>query len=179
MEIKYEPVFGDQALFDDDQSEAIVVVSFDDGAKVFIDAERYKIQSPLFGYNGSFSIAMRSIIKVPTWTVADKKAGKLPEVGCNILLGERPHAIKAISGCLMCVYDAADGDLDIAYVSDAKPIESPEEKAQRLEDEFINYVLHHEKSQINSSEELVAAKRAIKLAYKLQLSGELPMPGKE
>ena len=59
------------------------------------------------------------------------------------------------------------------------PIETPAEKAQREEDEFINYVLHHEKSQINSSEELIAPKRAIKLAYKLQLSGELKAPGVE
>ena len=29
-------------------------------------------------------IAMRRIIRTPTWTVEDQKAGKLPEVGCRV-----------------------------------------------------------------------------------------------
>ena len=133
---------------------------------------------------------MRRIIKVPTWTVADQQAGKLPEVGAKVIRVDHEDEGCNVIGEVIATWRCAennessqtclrlkDGTLFLVECySELRPIETPAEKAQRLEDEFINYVLHHEKSQINSSEELVAAKRAIKLTYKLQLSGELAAP---
>ena len=127
---------------------------------------------------GFIKLAMRRIIKEPKrWTWEDKKAGRLPEVGWVVrATGVNEDArIAAINNDAVCVV-FEDGGFITLHVSGITPIETPEEKAQREEDEFINYVLHHKKSQINSSEELVAAKRAIKLTYKLQLSGELSAP---
>ena len=128
---------------------------------------------------------MRRIIKEPKhWTWEDKKAGRLPEVGCRVDFCHklntnwRTGEIKYIDN-QVAVIKADDIDRPFVYEFDRvefKPIETQAEKAQRLEDEFVYYVLHHEKSQINSSEELIAAKRAIKLTYKLQLSGELAAP---
>ena len=113
------------------------------------------------------------------WTWEDKKAGRLPDVGAELI-----HKTKGIcyfvgvglveNACWALKLQS--GLIYIAEKSWCSPIETPAEKAQREEDEFVDYVLHHEKSQINSSEELIAAKRAIKLTYKLQLSGELAAP---
>lgn len=190
MEIKYEAVFGDQSLFDDAPEDCFCVAKnvYDDcvfyrevdRCLFWFDCGRWK---PL-QFMSCTPIAMRHIIKTPVWTVADHKAGKLPPVGCRVyvpMMHEEQNVIYSSEKIIVSISDneGAVTRTEVGSIDRIKPIESPEEKAQRLEDEFINYVLHHEKSQINSSEELVAAKRAIKLAYKLQLSGELPMPGKE
>ena len=128
---------------------------------------------------------MRRIIKEhKRWTWEDKKAGRLPEVGAKAIQCQEYCTVDILSirkgyivVCNSEIDDSRPTTFEIKrFLELFKPIETPEEKAQREEDEFVNFVLHHEKIQINSSEELVAAKRAIKLAYKLQLSGELAAP---
>ena len=93
--------------------------------------------------NFSMMISLRGeSIKTPVWTVADQKAGLLPEVGSKYL-GKNELNPEAE---LIC--DLIDGDgcvwghdknkkMFCFYASNIKPIESPAEKAQRLEDEFV------------------------------------------
>ena len=199
--MKYEMIFGDESLFDGVR-DGIVALRFVNGSggKLLhckegqIDGlvEADFINHPI--------VAMRRIIKEPKrWTWEDMKAGRLPEVGVKVTLNLSDEVVKSsaiqswengdelevlrtfkkdepkgkYASALFNLRTKTCGLVLTEYLS---PIETPAEKAQRLEDEFINYVLHHEKIQINSSEELNAAKRAIKLTYKLQLSGELAAP---
>ena len=182
--MKYEMIFGDEKLFD--------------GAGLFtgIDVVTRNVEHGLYALcrlsnltndelKANPVVAMRRIISDPKrWTMEDQKAGKLPEVGCRVNFCHkfntnwRAGEIKYIDDQLAFI-KTDDIDRPFIYEVDRvefKPIETTAEKAARLKDEFVNFVLHHGKSQINSSEELVAAKRAIKLTYELQLSGELKAP---
>ena len=92
-------------------------------------------------------LAMRRIIAEPKrWTVEDQKAGRLPEVGCRVDFCHklntnwRTGEIKYIDN-QVAVIKADDIDRHFVYEFDRvefKPIETPEEKAQREEDEFIS-----------------------------------------
>ena len=187
-EIKYKAEYGLQKPFDYGPEDATAYGMF--GNEILY----YKIEKTsvyCFDTDNQWShidgapnipfLAMRRIIKEPKrWTWEDKKAGRLPEVGSLIMEVESQYGFEFVGVCAgskrFAVKDVLDGLIYFYNKDVISPIETKAEKAQRLEDEFINYVLHHEKSQINSSEELIAAKRAIKLAYKLQLSGELQAP---
>ena len=198
--MKYEMIFGDEALFDGAgllSGVDIVTRNVDDG---LYRASRLSDYTPSTIRKNPI-VAMRRIIKTPVWTEKDRRSKKLPpvgmivkwvnesytagiegaaypEVGTDVLiLAETDNATLSKKGVVF-KWHTKHGVLTsfTTRAMDFSPIETPAEKSQRLEDEFINYVLHHEKSQINSSEELVAAKRAIKLTYKLQLSGELAAP---
>ena len=84
---------------------------------------------------------MRRIIKTPVWTWEDKKAGRLPEVGCVVMaIGvnevARIAAINNDSVCSVCVV-FEDGGFITLHFSGIAPIETPAEKAQREEDEFV------------------------------------------
>ena len=95
-------------------------------------------------------LAMRRIIAEPNrWTVEDQKAGKLPEVGCRVNFCHklntnwRTGEIKYIDDQVI-VIKADDTDRPFVYEVDRvvfKPIESPEEKAKREEDEFVASVI--------------------------------------
>ena len=88
--VRYEAVFGDMAQFTGMMPDC----EFSDGTygyKITNDriyyCERYNEK---YGWSVSQKIrtnfnpmAMRRIIKVPTWTKADQLAGKLPEVGAK------------------------------------------------------------------------------------------------
>ena len=86
-------------------------------------------------------IAMRRIIKEhKRWTWEDKKAGRLPEVGAELI-----HKTKGIcyfvgvglveNACWALKLQS--GLIYIAEKSWCSPIETPAEKAQREEDEFV------------------------------------------
>ena len=85
---------------------------------------------------------MRRIIKEPKrWTWKDKKAGRLPEVGCVVMAIDvnevaRIAAINNDSVCSVCVV-FEDGDFITLNFSGIAPIETPEEKAQREQEEFV------------------------------------------
>lgn len=181
MEIKYEAVFGDQSLFDgfmDDcefASEEYGYI-FANGALYY--CERYNEKA---GWSLSCKShltfkpsAMRRIIRTPTWTVADQKAGKFPEVG----------ALYDSEGCrVKHLGVGAAGYEDIfhfEYPSGAcgcsnkifiKPIESQEEKAARLREEWCNAAL-----KIIGHKFIDA--RGPRAIYDALLSGDLPVPVK-
>ena len=189
--MKYEMIFGDEKLFDGCDENAIAVVDDMTGVRKSSKIEFFSDDALNFETvdidSRRFKLAMRRIIKEPKrWTWEDKKAGRLPDVGakCSHCHSVDERTVLSVTDKYVGI-ERDNSDIKPYFVTHAEfiqyyiPIETPAEKAQRLEDEFVNFVLHHEKIQINSSEELVAAKRAIKLAYKLQLSGELPMPKKD
>jgi hypothetical protein len=96
--------------------------------------------------DGVVKLAMRRIIKEPKrWTWEDKKAGVLPEVGCEVL-----NTDMSISRYVLCEVIHVNADVVIVYngelsqtyshaafVCAFNPIETPAEKAQREEDEFV------------------------------------------
>ena len=95
-------------------------------------------------------LAMRRIIAEPKrWTVEDQKAGRMPEVGCRVDFCHklntnwRTGEIKYIDN-QVAVIKADDIDRPFVYEFDRvefKPIETPAQKAQREEDEFVASVI--------------------------------------
>ena len=190
MEYKYEQIFGDQSLFDGAPEDAEAV----GGGKPLQDAlVFYKFSDGEFQYKYEAEIddwkvstckhpqsvikAMRRIIKEPKrWTVEDQKAGKLPEVGSKLICTETWDAFEfvgVIAGSMRwACKDFQDGFLYFFEQSEMSPIESPEEKAQRLEDEFVKSEM---KDTTLSIEWACVYERGVRAAYR-RLSGELKAP---
>ena len=93
-------------------------------------------------------LAMRRIIKTPVWTMADKLAGRLPEVGCKAVQIQGFCEVDVLmihNGCVVvCNSEISDSRPAVfkidSFMELFTPIETPAEKAQRLEDEFVNNV---------------------------------------
>ena len=151
--MKYEMVFGDQKRFNEQNNEMAEVMLWHDylGPNFVSIKELSRMSLDGAIPHGSVILAMRRIIRAPTWTVADQNAGKLPEVGCRVnfchklnsnwrtgeikYIDDRVVVIKADDVARPFVYDVER----VEY----KPIETPEEKAQREreEDEFVASVI--------------------------------------
>ena len=122
-------------------------------------------------------LAMRQIIAEPKrWTVADQKAGRMPEVGsrvdfCHKLnTNWRTGEIKYIDN-QVAVIKADDIDRPFVYEFDRvefKPVETPEEKAQREEDEFVFLV----ESEYNKTPNEISFKAGVRAAYRKLKGGE-------
>ena len=150
--MKYEPVFGDQSLFDDAPEDAEMAATvcqmprwytMFNGKVLFCDSKKESWKSADFNHPGSPLLAMRRIIAEPNrWTVADQKAGRLLEVGCKVdtIIGEC-MIIGADLNLKHVAVQYHDGYMDILHISKIKPIETPEEKAQREEDEFVKLMI--------------------------------------
>ena len=173
--IKYEAVFGDQSLFDGSPKDCFLVIRFDDKRKSFICGE-VDYAGTAFSCDRYFEIAMRRIIKTPVWTVADQKAGRLPEVGCRVDFCHklntnwRTGEIKYIDN-QVTVIKADDIDRPFVYEFDRvefNPIETPAEKSQREEDEFVDVIVSEYKMMPNQ----LAFKAGIRAAYRKLKGGE-------
>ena len=188
MEIKYEPVFGDQALFNGmmgDCEFASEEYGYMFANGILYYCERYNEKAG-WGLSSKSHLtfkplAMRRIIRTPTWTVADKKAGKLPEVGSKAVSAHDFCVVDILAVRNRCVVVCNSDVIDSRpcvftvdnFLEIFKPIESPEEKAARLEDEFIQAVL--KEVYYGSAQSMQAAEDAARCAYR-KLSGELKMP---
>ena len=180
--MKYEMIFGDEALFDGAPDECFCVAKnvYDenvyykavDACLFWLDGEKWK---PL-QFMSCTPIAMRRIIKEPKrWTWEDKKDGRLPEVGCKCvgILSEAIKRVVHVNKHIVAVEN--EKTLNVCnftheeFFRNHKPIETPAEKAQREEDEFVVAMLD-----AASQEQLMSAgfKSGVIAAYRKLKGGE-------
>ena len=135
--MKYEAVFGDYK-FSSPACEVAMQSSFGEIIEM-------RFTKPLVIPEGWGVIAMRRIIPEPKrWTVADQKAGRLPEVGCIVTTCDgKPYVFvgESCNNDQWSLRDCETGKVCHTPISWVLPIESPEEKTQREEDEFINSLI--------------------------------------
>ena len=166
--MKYEMIFGDEKLFFDAQQDCEMVGNghhkVENGKlMVWNFSEKYWAES----HTNKITIAaMRRIIKDPKrWTLEDKKAGRLPEVGSKLICTETWDAFEfvgVIAGSMRwACKDFQDGFLYFFEQSEMSPIESPEENAARLRSEWCNRAMDYS---------------TIQQLYYAMLSGELAVP---
>ena len=193
-EIKFEPVFGDQSLFDGapEDAEMITKPHGNERAEPFF----FKfINSRVYGcsnkcktwewceYPANTTVALRRIIPEPKrWTLEDQKAGRLPEVGAELI-----HKTRGICEFIAVGLDEdacwalklQSGSIYIADKSWCQPIETPEERAQRLEDEWVSKAWSETAVFAGvTQDEHDRLRMHLRHIYRAQLSGELPMPKK-
>lgn len=188
--MKHEAVFGDQSLFDGMMDDCEFIVGtygykIKDGKCFYCEKYNQKYGWAQTGDAAkalSPVTAMRRIISEPKhWIVADQKAGRLPEVGCNVATVNGKCVIIGVDlnpKFFAVQYQYPDDvSMDILHISKIMPIETPEEKAARLRSEWINkaYVdFHRFGCEIESLQ-----KEQLKQVYDALLSGELTMPNKD
>ena len=170
MEIKYEAVFGDQSLFDNDIGDSVAAINHGDVVFCFNSYNAFLIEVmkcndlPL---SESPAFAMRRIIPEPKrWTVEDQKAGKLPEVGCRIyvpMMLEEQNVIYSSEKVIVSISDneGAVTRTEVGAIDRIKPIETSKEKAARLRSEWCNRAMDYS---------------TIQQLYDAMLSGELAVP---
>jgi len=173
--MKYEAVFGDQSLFFDAHRDCEMVGNghhkVENGKlMVWNFSEKYWAES----YTNKITIAaMRRIIADPKrWTVADQKAGRLPEVGSLVEWNDCGVKLKVtIESAFFnknCAFSFEGRGIGIAEIFDLSPIETPEEKAQREEDEFVSLV----ESKYNHMPNEISFRAGIRAAYRKLKGGE-------
>ena len=183
--MKYEAVFGDQSLFDGCYDEnAYIVIATSNGRKFVIgEFTEYGIVEGDVKSDG-LHIAMRRIIKEPKrWTVEDQKAGRLPEVGDHLLTqGSLAEFIGLSHAPNNWCFRRLDGEWGIQTANKDwfSPIETPDEKAQREEDEWVNKAWSETAAFVGVTQDEHDRLRVhLRHIYRAQLSGDLPVPGKE
>ena len=151
---KYIPVFGPQELFDGAENcdEYLVAVQHSVGQKTKVSFYPSLVEA--FNYVTDFPprgvvfhrAAMRRIINPPVWTKADEEAGKLPDVGAIVITKQHEgHAFEGEFVCEMtgnywCIKIGDKGfSVNKKHIHTIeKPIETPEELAQRLRSEWVD-----------------------------------------
>ena len=142
--MKYIPVFGDQLLFNDVSDKAVIVIKNNNSKYVITENESSDCFHLSLCQPDTY-IAMRRIIKEPKrWTWGDKKEGRLPEVGAELI-----H--KTIGICYFVGVGLAEnacwalklqsGLIYIAAKSWCSPIKTPEERAKREREEWCSKAL--------------------------------------
>ena len=170
---KYTPVFGPQELFDG---------APDDVDMIGHSGGHYKNTPNGILYCGGCTftadelrntgfIAMRRIIKTPVWTVADQKAGRLPEVGAHLLMsGDLVEFIGLSNQKHNWCFRRLEGNFGIQTANKEffAPIETPAEKAARLKSEWCAKAAKQLKNLEYTS--------TLTSIYDALLSGELKAP---
>ena len=180
--MKYEAVFGDQKRFNEQNNEMTEVMLWHDclGPNFVSIKELSRMNLEGAIPHGSVVLAMRRIIAEPKrWTVEDQKAGRLPEVGSfasyHIAKGKTPteitmywrdgdelEIIKDLGCRLFSVFNKRAETCSNLVIDFMRPIETPEEKAQREEDEFVFLV----ESEYNKMPNEISFKAGIRAAYR-------------
>ena len=179
--IRYEPVFGDQSLFDNASDDAVLAIKDTTSGRIHFFTNKGWIKSGLkherhIGTSDN-EITMRRIIPAPKrWTWEDKKAGVLPEVGakCNHCHSVDERTVLSVTDKYVGI-ERDNSDMNPYFVTHAEfikyyiPIETPAEKAQREEDEFVVAMLD-----AASQEQLMSAgfKSGVIAAYRKLKGGE-------
>ena len=153
-EIKYEPLYGLQKPFDNGPADSTAYGLFRDGDEYIY----YKIDKTsvyCFDTDNQWShidgaptipfLAMRRIIQEPKrWTVEDKKAGRLPEVGSVIHFINDIKDVEFVGSTRngkTWIYKYSDGSMLFAPSQCFTPLETPEEKAEWLREEWCRKAL--------------------------------------
>jgi hypothetical protein len=169
--MKYEMIFGDEKLFDGAGTFTgldVVVHSIASGIKSYARLSDLTPES----LRNHPVCAMRRIIKEPKrWTWEDKKAGRLPEVGSivsSVAYGYTCYvvAIDSNSRHIWCQFP--DQSVGSCMIFEINPIETPAEKAQREEDEFVDALV----SEYNKMPSSISFKAGIRAAYRKLKGGE-------
>ena len=180
--MKYEPVFGDQSLFDGAPSDSthatkgggFYMVTEDGGVQYL---SRGPLNWDMCKCIGGHLIAERRIIAEPKrWTVEDQKAGMLPEVGSKFFEGGygEDEVIKITDNSVVSLRPGNHGAVSISkqifFMENGSvyPIETPQEKAQREEDEFVSLV----ESKYNHMPDEISFRAGIRAAYRKLKGGE-------
>ncbi len=178
-EMKYEAVFGNQKLFDNAPLGTELVGHSGGFYKNSPDGPIYcgGCTFTTDEYRNIGFIAARRIIRTPTRTVEDQKAGRLPDVGAEVQFNfyqsavMRQGVIKYIDD-KVAVIQTEDVTRPFCYETCKvvfTPIETPEEKAERLRNEWINEAINAvRKTDVNGYESI----------YDALLSGTLSAPTK-
>ena len=151
--MKYEPIFGDQNLFNKAKNSTVSVAKYAD-VIVFFDSYNLLFDQILAWSRNTACdrpvFAMRRIIPEPNrWTWEDKKAGRLPDVGVIVkeIAYKSAYPVELGDGyeCkIIGVYKDEvclqfdDGSMRIDSIKNIEPVETPEEKAARLRSEWCN-----------------------------------------
>lgn len=171
-EIKDEPILGNQSLFNGAPEDAVCVIKTNDGNKYFFSENDSKAFGIYLCFAGQLEISMRRVIRTPVWTKADQLAGKLPEVGAEVMcmddsrhnfVGESIHAGQ---------WALCDGKTKKVFhipATAVRPVETDTERQQRLKEEWCHSAL----KLIN--DELTDACDAA-VIYDALVSGELKVP---
>ena len=176
--MKYEMIFGDYKFAN---RTCEIAMQSDHGEVI-----EMTLTVPVVVPEGWRMIAMRRIIKEPKrWTWEDKKAGRLPEIGCRVDFCHklntnwRTGEIKYIDN-QVAVIKADDIDRPFVYEFDRvefRPIETPAEKAQREENEWVNKALGETAVFAGvTQDEHDRLRIHLRHIYRAQLSGELAAP---
>ena len=187
--MKYEMIFGDQSLFEDAEAD-VIAIRVNDYKKITYyhhNEEDLKSKS-MQDLHAIPLIAMRRIIKTPVWTMADKLAGRLPEVGCKAVQIQGFCEVDVLmihNGCVVVcnseISDSRPAVLKIdSFMELFTPLETPAEKAQRLRSEWCSKAL--DSAGILSEMKRYELKRLgeyIGSIHDALLSGELKAPGVE
>jgi len=173
--MKYEIIFGDEKLFDYSPDDA-VLASVQLGDFRYFTEENlqsckkfniYKLQAC------DTQLAMRRIIQEPKrWTAEDQKAGRLPQVGAiiGITTCRKSYEFVGVDANPSFWHVKNDkGEMLAATVENFKPLETPEEKAERLRGEWINEAITAVQKTDNNGYESI---------YDALLSGALSVPTK-
>ena len=175
--MKYEAVFGNQELFDGAGTFTgldVVVHSIASGIKSYARLSDLTPES----LRNHPVCAMRRIIKEPKrWTVEDQKAGRLPDAGAELLHESEGYVNFVGEFDFRWMLRTKEGGLYLAEKFYCSPIETPEEKAKRLEDEFVNELMKDSQVIYTSSEQLAMCRKTARAAYR-KLSGALSVPAK-
>ena len=183
-EVKFELVFGPQELFDCASDDAVLAIKDTTSGRIHIFTNDGWIKSGLkherhIGTSDN-QIAMRRIIKVPVWKKADQLAGKLPEVGAEVMcmddsrhnfVGESIHA----EHWALC-HGKTKKVFHIPATA-VRPVETDTERQQRLKEEWCSNAL--DSASILSGMQEYELKRLggyIGNIYDALLSGKLTAP---
>lgn len=181
--MKYEAVFGNQDLFDGAYKDAVIaikrpLISGVRSEEMFFFSSTFDAvmkAGSSFNFNNvilkTAEYAERRIIEEPKrWTVEDQKAGRSPDVGCMVMVTsfDECASVAAINNDAVCVV-FHDGEFNTLHKSGISPLETPEEKAERLRSEWCN-----EAGGVCS-----LGMTTLTRIYDALLSGDLPAPGKE
>ena len=177
--MKYEPIFGDQSLFRLGPQDA-VSVRYGKAEYIFDSGE---IKATTGQLRDVPVIAMRRIIPEPKrWTIEDQKAGCIPEVGAKCRQGHKEETVIAVTENFVvteCLDGAVCTTRKCEFMASYNPIETPEEKAARLREEWCSNAL--DSASILSGMREYELKRLggyIGNIYDALLSGDLPVPVK-